>query len=448
MRKNDSSKNILLNTVSAAFGLMLFGFGIYLTIQANVGVDPWSVLCFGVSGSLHILYGNASILIALVLIVVDVAMGEKIGIGTLLDAVVVGKTVDLLNWLDLIPKCTSIVSGLIMLLVAFFIMGWSQYFYMKSGLCCGPRDSFQITLGRRMPKVPMGAVYGIILLVVLILGLLLGGKDSAGIGTIISPVASGFLQQLAFNIMHFEPKDVEHQGFFKSLRIIFGKKESAGMEKSADDAQPVADRKPAILLDIDGTLWDTTGVVAGGWNKAIKLEGLDLPEVTADRLKKEFGKTMDAIADSMWPGLDAEKKADLLKKCCYHEHIAVEENTENITYSGVVETIREMKDRVDFFIVSNCQDGYIELTMKKNGITGYIRDFECFGHTGLGKPENIRLLMKRNGIEEAYYVGDTQGDYEACKKADVKFIWASYGFGKPEAYFAKIDRFSDLKNMF
>lgn len=351
MRKNDSTKNILLNTVSAAFGLMLFGFGIYLTIQANTGVDPWSVLCFGVSGSLHILYGNASILIALVLIVVDVAMGEKIGIGTLLDAVVVGKTVDLLNWLDLIPKCTSIVSGLIMLLVAFFIMGWSQYFYMKSGLCCGPRDSFQITLGRRMPKVPMGAVYGIILLAVLILGLLLGGKSSVGIGTIISPVASGFLQQLAFNIMHFEPKDVEHQSIIKSFRIFFNK------ETDMENKTQAGGRKPAILLDIDGTLWDTTGVVAGGWNKAIQLEGLDLPVVTADRLKKEFGKTMDAIADSMWPGLDAEAKADLLKKCCYHEHIAVEENTTNITYPGVVETIREMKDKVDFFIVSNCQDG-------------------------------------------------------------------------------------------
>lgn len=436
MRKNDSTKNILLNSVSAAFGLMLFGFGIYLTIQANIGVDPWSVLCFGVSGSLNILYGNASILIALVLIVVDVAMGEKIGIGTLLDAVVVGKTVDLLNWLDLIPKCTSLIPSLIMLLAAFFIMGWSQYFYMKSGLCCGPRDSFQITLGRRMPKVPMGAVYGIILLAVLILGLLLGGKSSVGIGTIISPVASGFLQQLAFNIMHFEPKDVEHQGIFKSLRIVFGKERSSEMKKTA------------ILLDIDGTLWDTTGVVAGGWNKAIQLEGLDLPEVTSDRLKKEFGKTMDAIADSMWPGLDAESKADLLKKCCHHEHIAVEENTQNITYPGVVETIREMKDRVDFFIVSNCQDGYIELTMKKNGITDCIKDFECFGHTGLGKPENIRLLMERNGIEEAYYVGDTQGDYEACTKAGVKFIWASYGFGKPEDYSAKIDQFSDLKKLF
>lgn len=436
MRKNDSTKNILLNSVSAAFGLMLFGFGIYLTIQANIGVDPWSVLCFGVSGSLNILYGNASILIALVLIVVDVAMGEKIGIGTLLDAVVVGKTVDLLNWLDIIPKCTSLIPSLIMLLAAFFIMGWSQYFYMKSGLCCGPRDSFQITLGRRMPKVPMGAVYGIILLAVLILGLLLGGKSSVGIGTIISPVASGFLQQLAFNIMHFEPKDVEHQSIVKTLSVIFGKKKSAEMDR------------PAILLDIDGTLWDTTGVVAGGWNKAIQKEGLDLPEVTADRLKKEFGKTMDAIADSMWPGLDAETKADLLKKCCHHEHIAVEENTANITYPGVVETIREMKDRVNFFIVSNCQDGYIELTMKKNGITDCIKDFECFGHTGLGKPENIRLLMERNGISKAYYVGDTQGDYEACQKAGVDFIWASYGFGKPDAYFSKIDRFSDLKTLF
>lgn len=436
MRKNDSTKNILLNAGSAIIGLMLFAFGVYLSIQANIGVDPWSVLCFGVSNTLGILYGNASLIICATLIVIDLAAGEKIGLGTILDAIVVGKTVDLLNWLNLIPVSTSLPLSIFMLLLSFFIMGWSQYFYMKSGLCCGPRDTFQITVGRRMPKIPIGIVDVFILLVVFAGGLLLGERDSVGIGTLLAPIAMGVLQQLAFNIMKFEPKDVEHQGFFKSLRIIFGKKRSSEMKKTA------------ILLDIDGTLWDTTGVVAGGWNKAIRLEGLDLPEVTADRLKKEFGKTMDAIADSMWPGLDAETKADLLKKCCHHEHIAVEENTANITYPGVVETIREMKDRVDFFIVSNCQDGYIELTMKKNGITDCIRDFECFGHTGLGKPENIRLLMERNGIDEAFYVGDTQGDYEACTKADVKFIWASYGFGKPEAYYAKIDQFSDLKNMF
>lgn len=434
MRKNDSTKNILMNSVSATFGLMLFAFGVYLSIQANIGVDPWEVLCFGVSNKLGILYGNASIIISVTLIIIDLASGEKIGLGTILDAVVVGKTIDLLNWIDLIPKSTSLPLSIVLLLLAFFIMGWSQYFYMKSGLCCGPRDSFQMTVGRRMPKIPIGVVDVFILALALAGGLLLGERDSIGIGTLLSPVAMGLLQQLAFNIMHFEPKDVEHQSIISSFRTFFGKGKAM--------------KKTAILLDIDGTLWDTTGVVAGGWNKAIQLEGLDLPVVTADRLKKEFGKTMDAIADSMWPGLDAEKKADLLKKCCYHEHIAVEENTENITYPGVVETIREMKDTVDFFIVSNCQDGYIELTMKKNGITDCIRDFECFGHTGLGKPENIRLLMKRNGIDEAFYVGDTQGDYEACKKADVKFIWASYGFGKPEAYFAKIDQFSDLKNMF
>lgn len=442
MRKNDSTKNILLNSVSATFGLMLFAFGVYLSIQANIGVDPWEVLCFGVSNSLGILYGNASIIISVTLIIIDLASGEKIGFGTILDAVVVGKTIDLLNWIDLIPKSTSLPLSIVLLLLAFFIMGWSQYFYMKSGLCCGPRDSFQMTVGRRMPKIPIGIVDIFILALALAGGLLLGERDSIGIGTLLSPFAMGLLQQLAFNIMHFEPKDVEHQSIIKSFRIFFNK------ETDMENKTQAGSRKPAILLDIDGTLWDTTGVVAGGWNKAIQLEGLDLPVVTADRLKKEFGKTMDAIADSMWPGLDAEAKADLLKKCCYHEHIAVEENTTNITYPGVVETIREMKDKVDFFIVSNCQDGYIELTMKKNGITDCIKDFECFGHSGLGKPENIRLLMERNGIEEAFYVGDTQGDYEACKKADVKFIWASYGFGKPEAYFAKIDQFSDLKDMF
>ena len=84
--------------------------------------------------------------------------------------------------------------------------------------------------------------------------------------------------------------------------------------------------------------------------------------------------------------------------------------------------------------------------MKKNKIEKYITDYECFGDTRLGKDENIALVVKRNNLQKPAYVGDTQGDYEACKKAGVPFIWASYGFGKPESedYFAKISDFSEL----
>lgn len=202
----------------------------------------------------------------------------------------------------------------------------------------------------------------------------------------------------------------------------------------------------SLILDIDGTLWNTTEVVAKAWNAQIKEHFPNLKTVTADILKTQFGKPMNIIADNLFPSLSQEQKDELLKLCCIGEQKELEENKEKLTYPNVVNTIKKLSKKIPVFIVSNCQTGYIELVMKKNKIEKYITDYECFGDTRLGKDENIALVVKRNNLQKPAYVGDTQGDYEACKKAGVPFIWASYGFGKPESedYYAKISDFSEL----
>ena len=186
----------------------------------------------------------------------------------------------------------------------------------------------------------------------------------------------------------------------------------------------------SIILDVDGTIWDTTPIVAQAWNKAIETLFPLVPRVTADILKGQFGKTMDVIGNNLFGGLDAGQKKLLLDQCCVEEQIALEQNECDIAYEGVVHTIRELAGHVPLFIVSNCQCGYIELVMKKNGITDCITDFECFGNNGLTKDKNIRLVVERNDLKAPVYVGDTQGDFDACKAAGVPFVWAEYGFGK------------------
>ena len=71
----------------------------------------------------------------------------------------------------------------------------------------------------------------------------------------------------------------------------------------------------------------------------------------------------------------------------------------------------------------------------------------CFGDTGTSKGQTILRLMKEQNITSAAYVGDTQGDYEASVEAGIPFIWATYGFGEPERYDAKIDTFPQLLNL-
>ena len=99
LRGNRSTAAILLNILIAAVSLFVNGFGIYLTIQANLGAAPWDVLSLGMSKTLGILYGNASIAVSVTILVIDVLLKEPIGIAMFIDAVVVGKSVDFFNWL-------------------------------------------------------------------------------------------------------------------------------------------------------------------------------------------------------------------------------------------------------------------------------------------------------------------------------------------------------------
>ena len=178
------------------------------------------------------------------------------------------------------------------------------------------------------------------------------------------------------------------------------------------------------------------------------MSGFDAPKVNAQTLQNEFGKTMDVIAKDLWPNLERSKRDILMSYCCSEEQIALKENTLDICYPGVVETIKELSASENIYVVSNCQSGYIELTLEKTGLTGYVKDFECFGRTGKGKAENLQLLVSRNRIRHPVYVGDTQGDADACLQAGIPFVWASYGFGKAEQYYDTIENFPAIKTLF
>ncbi len=200
----------------------------------------------------------------------------------------------------------------------------------------------------------------------------------------------------------------------------------------------------SLILDVDGTLWNSTPIVARAWTRAVREGGCEDMTVTADRLKGLFGLTMDAIADRLLPQLPAKQRYEIMDVCCAYEQRALEEDACHICYPGVIETIRELDGKVRLFIVSNCQSGYIELFLRKTGLGPYIADTECFGDTGKSKAENIRLVVERNGLQHPAYVGDTQGDCDAARKAGIPFIHAAYGFGTASQSDAELAAFEDL----
>ena len=200
----------------------------------------------------------------------------------------------------------------------------------------------------------------------------------------------------------------------------------------------------SLIFDIDGTLWDSRALVAEGYNIQLRAEGLPHLCVTAEDLKPLFGKVMTEIADVVLATIPEAQRYDLMERCMKTENDYLFANECKIGYPGIKETVEALSKNHRLFIVSNSQCGYPELCMDKLGLTPYIEGHLCFGDTGTSKGKTIRTLMKKHNIKDCAYIGDTQGDYEATVEADVPFIWATYGFGTPDGYVDKIDKFEDL----
>lgn len=204
----------------------------------------------------------------------------------------------------------------------------------------------------------------------------------------------------------------------------------------------------AIIFDVDGTLWNTTDLVADAWNRAgIEMGAHRDASITGADLRKEFGKPMDIIAQNLFPEESPEMQEKIWLLCSKYEHEILRNVRESMLYPNVQEVLQALSRSYQIFIVSNCQKGYVPLFLEKNGLQDCVNDFECFGETLLSKGENIRLVMERNGITDAIYVGDTLGDYNATREARIPFVFARYGFGEVENPEMSVDNLSELSKI-
>ena len=221
LRENRSARAIILNMLLAAVSLFINGFGVYLTIQANIGAGPWDVLNLGLSKTFGILYGTASIAVSLTILIIDILLKEPIGIAMFIDAFVVGKSVDFFNHINAVPARTSLWAGIPVMLLGLVIMAYTQYTYMIASLGCGPRDTLLVGLAKRVKRVPIGAVSIALLSTATLIGWLLGGP--VGIGTLICAFCTGPIMQAAFASVHFDATAIRHQPLHESLRVLLAR---------------------------------------------------------------------------------------------------------------------------------------------------------------------------------------------------------------------------------
>ena len=209
----------------------------------------------------------------------------------------------------------------------------------------------------------------------------------------------------------------------------------------------------SIIFDLDGTLWDSSENVAASWDETVR--GLNNPllrnvRITGEDIRGVMGMTMDEIAKKLFPMLSATKQYEILDMCAENENNFLASKGGRL-YDGTEETLSKLSENHRLFIVSNCQSGYIEAFFEYCGLERLFTDYLCWGETGKPKDETIRLLMERNKVTSAAYVGDTAGDCQSAYKAGIPFVHAAYGFGKdiPEdKTAARVESIKELTEIF
>lgn len=197
-----------------------------------------------------------------------------------------------------------------------------------------------------------------------------------------------------------------------------------------------------IIFDLDGTLWDSTLQILPAWNAVLQHNG-KARRLSHRDIKGFMGKTAAQIAELMLPDDPLCVSLPIVKRCCAEE-LPYLEKSGGTLYPHLEETLQILSQKHDLFIVSNCQEGYIETFLEAHGLHRYFKDFKCEGGRGRSKGENIKSVIARNRLTSAVYVGDTQGDLDAADFAAIPFIHAAYGFGQVNRLAPKIHTLAEL----
>ncbi|WP_300690514.1 HAD family hydrolase [Chryseobacterium sp.] len=203
-----------------------------------------------------------------------------------------------------------------------------------------------------------------------------------------------------------------------------------------------------LIFDLDGTLWDPRATIIGIWNDVLHQHQLIEKDLKPEDMDQYMGLLAKDIIKDMVSGISDQQAENILAEIVSHEN-KILRTSGGTLYEGVEETLKQLTQHYNLFIVSNCQDGYIEGFLDYYKFNHLFVDFESHGRTQKPKAENIQLIMERNhlSVENSIYIGDTQTDHDSSSANGLLFIFCKYGFGKllNASYEPSILKFSDLQ---
>jgi len=176
--------------VQLIFGLVIFGIGIGLMLRSGLGLPPWDVLHQGLSMQFGLTVGIWSILSSFVILIFWLPFRERYGIGTFLNAILIGVMIDVTA--AVLPEASNTWWAVAMMIAGILMVGITSGMYIGANLGPGPRDGLMTAIARRGPSIRLTRV--IMEVTVLVIGVLLGG--TFGIGTIIYALLMGPLVQV------------------------------------------------------------------------------------------------------------------------------------------------------------------------------------------------------------------------------------------------------------
>lgn len=186
----------------------------------------------------------------------------------------------------------------------------------------------------------------------------------------------------------------------------------------------------SIIFDLDGTLWNSTKTVADAWNEVLEELGIE-KQMSEEDLLGLMGLQWPDIVKAHFEGYD-KKVMELLKEKLDKKELTRIREHGATPMPGMLSTIHSLKEKYRLFIVSNCQKGYVDVFLDLFDLWDDFEGFICAEATGLSKGENNKLLIEKYNLKSPVYIGDTKGDLESARVAQIPFIYASYGFGKIE----------------
>ena len=198
-------------------GLWVSAVGIVMMLQANVGLEPWSVLQQGMATSTGMTYGTASMIVGAAAILAAMLCGESFGFGTVINIVLCAVFIDGLLWLGWVPQMHTLWSGILLLLAGLELLALGTWMYVKSALGAGPRDALMVALARKTGR-SVGLCRASVEVVVIVIGFLLGGQ--VGIGTVICAVGLGSLFNLNFHLLGFRAAELHQENIAETLRYL------------------------------------------------------------------------------------------------------------------------------------------------------------------------------------------------------------------------------------